>query len=55
VFQNVSSSGFQSEIQVGLCSLIENFLSKGASHRGSAQRHRGALWGGPSLAVSKFG
>src|ERR1700739_1427889 len=28
VFQNVSSSGFHSEIQVGLCLLIKDFLSE---------------------------
>src|ERR1700738_3412383 len=33
VFQNVSSSGFHSEIHVGFCSLIGDFLSNGASHR----------------------
>src|ERR1700733_3232164 len=36
VFQNVSSSGFQSEIQVGFGVLIGNFLSERVWHR-----HRG--------------
>jgi hypothetical protein len=38
VFQNVSSSGFHSEIQLGFCLLIKDFLSeRRRGHRGIAR------------------
>src|SRR5260370_2605096 len=40
VFQNVSSSGFHSEIQVGFGVLIENFLSERARHLPSGSRSK---------------
>src|SRR6202166_2507337 len=50
-FQNVSSSGFQSEIQLGSCLLIRYFLSTVIR---IARRHGGALRGGPGSAVSQI-
>src|ERR1700692_4375426 len=50
-FQNVSSSGFQSEIQLGSCLLIRYFLSTVIR---IARRHGAAFRGGTSPAVSQI-
>jgi hypothetical protein len=54
-FQNVSSSGFHSEIQIGLFSrMTDSFLGDHPSRATGVQARSDVRWGSPSPAVSKI-